>query len=111
MDLLEHFQQFFDDVYEFIFEGIYDFVMGAIIWLIARIFILYIDANIWMIGFAWSIAQEIIEGLSFSDFLNSSLDALPLATKQALVFFKIPEALNMLASALATRIVLKFMPI
>lgn len=97
----------FNAIIEFINQGIYDFFKE----LLARFVIWYtitlIEFKIWAIQFAWDIAKQVLIDLNFSAFINQAFSAIDSRIVSALTFFRIPECINILASAAVTKYILR----
>jgi hypothetical protein len=94
-------------IYEFLIVGIYDFIVVAIGYLFAKLFLLWLEIKLWSISFAWDIAKEFLATMNLSGLINSSFSGLSQNSRAALQFFRVPEAINILMSACATRYVMK----
>lgn len=102
--------EFLDFIYGWITTGIYAFAKDAFSWMIQKMLIGYYESVKWSIEFAWDIAQDVLNELNISNQIMSAFNALPGTTKQVMVFFRIPEFLNLILSAFTTRLILKFVP-
>lgn len=100
----------FDLVWDFVTEGIFDLVKDAIIWFMGKLMIWYYEAAASSIEFAWDIASGVVDDLNLSDEIIDAFGQLSPTSAQALAFFRIPECINTVLSALGTRFVLKFIP-
>lgn len=101
---------FFDYIYNWLTNGIYDFATQAIAFLIKWATLAWLDGLIWSISFAWDIAKIILQELNISQYLNNAWGQLPGGVMQYVQFFRVPEVVMNLISGFATRYVLKFIP-
>lgn len=102
--------EFLNAIYIWLTEGIYAFFTELVTWALKKYLIYYYETTKWGLEFAWGIAESLIDELNLSEDLMTAFSALPLSTQQILSFFKIPEFLNLMMSALGTRLVLKYVP-
>lgn len=77
-----------------------------IVWLL----IAYLEAKLYMLEIAYEIASALITAVGISDAINSAWTNVPVTARAVLTYLKIPEAINMIISAVITRFVLGFMP-
>ncbi|MFZ4504421.1 MAG: DUF2523 family protein [Methylovulum sp.] len=114
---------FFGDIGQF-FESLADYLDQFILWFTNGIyeffsqwfaaFVLWstltmIKFQLFMVGFAWDIAQQILVELNISAALSSAWSMLDSNILDALTFFNVPDAINVLMSARVTRYVLTFL--
>lgn len=87
-------------------EGIYDFIVSAFAWLIIKVE----QFKWWWLKesliFAWDIGSQILKDLDISSKLNSAWSSLDSDTLKWLSFFRVPECINVLLNAGATRFVM-----
>ena len=60
---------------------------------------------------SYGLLQGFLEDIDFAGRLKAEYDKLPAVSAQLLAFFRIPECINILVSALGTRFVFKMMPL
>lgn len=99
---------FLNDVSDFHQSGIYQFFKQVFAQFIIYSTVAYIEFKIFMLGFAYDVAKEILNQLSFSTLLSQAWGSIDSNTAHLLGFFKIPEAINIVLSAKVTKFVLKF---
>lgn len=115
--------EFFVSFFQMIFDGIQhilDFLSSGIYKLLKQLVLYYIEvtATIFFIKlkFAVEVVGEIWEKYFSHDMSGFTVEAsrawskLPIEIKQAVSFFKIPDCVNILLSALSLRIVRIFIP-
>jgi hypothetical protein len=99
----------FNQIQNFITDGIYQLLVEFTAWAIKKMVIASIQFKIWALGFAWDVAQEIITSLNINTYLNAAWGSLHADTLAMFQFFKIPEAVQMLLSASVTKFVFRFL--
>lgn len=102
--------EFFDYLYEWFTSGLYDFAMQFVAWALKKMLIFYYEAAVASIEFAWGTVQIVLDDLNISSFLLDSISDMPVTVQQVIVFFRIPEFINLILSALGTRLVLRIVP-
>ena len=98
------------DIYDWLNSGSYTWYTEATAYAIQTATIAYLKFLAWVIPFAWGIAKAIIQDLGISQALQSAWGSLDSTVVQAATFFKIPEAVNNIITALVTRIAFRFIP-
>lgn len=101
---------FFVLLSDWIGNGIYDFVKEGFAWIFAKGIILYIKFKIMVISYSYGIAKTVVEGLNISDYLTEALSNFPSTILNSIMFFRIPEAINIIMNAFIARFVLRFIP-
>lgn len=101
---------FFDNVWNWLTEGIYDVLSDALAALIEFLVEGYLDLLLWAVPFAWGVAQTVIQDLQLSQHINTAWSLLPTQAANTLAFFRIPEVIVIIVSAYAARLVLRFIP-
>jgi len=100
---------FFTTIWAWLQSGIYDFFTewfsAFMIWSMVGM----IRFQIWAVGFAWDVAQQVLDQLNISSALAAAWSQLDNQVLNALTFFNVPDAINVLLSARVTRFVLNFM--
>lgn len=102
--------EFLQSLSDFFLSGIYTWFEETAKYLITTLMIWFIEGQIWSLEFAWEIAQGVISSLNISDQIVVAFNGLPGDVLNGVRFFKIPEALNLLFTALVTRLVLNMVP-
>jgi len=95
-------------IYSWLTEGIYDFAVQFMSYVIVKwtLFRLNIQAD--LIQFSWDIAKDIILDLQISQKINTALVGLPVDVRNKLDFFNVTSGLNLVLNALVTRFVMGF---
>lgn len=91
-------------------DGIYGWFEQAVAWAFTELFILWLQIKLWALKFAWGVANNLLTNLGVSATIASAWGALPSDLMQTALFFRVPDALNLLLAAGVTRFVLSFVP-
>lgn len=91
-------------------EEIYNFATWAFSHLVQYLTLAAIKFQILAVTFAWDVASQMLSDLNISSFIAEAWGAIPGDLSSALGFFGVPEAVNILISALGTKFVLRFVP-
>jgi len=94
---------------DFLTQGIYDFVVQATSWFVQWAVVALWKAKLAALGFAWDVAQELLNSLNISTFINQAWASLDSKVVQMLTFFKVPEAVNIILGAGTTKFVFRFL--
>lgn len=89
---------------------IYDYSVEAFAYMVKQMTLASIGFMVWAIGFAWEVAEQIIQDLGVTDALNSAWSTIPGDTVSVLTFFQIPQMVSILVTAFITAYVMKFIP-
>jgi hypothetical protein len=108
--LFDSVSNFFTALWDWLWDGLYDLIVWAFAGLVEYLTLASIEFAIWAVGFAWDVAKQILQDLNFSSYLASAWSALPPEASGILTLLKIPEVLTILASAVVTKYVLRFIP-
>ncbi len=100
---------FFNRILTFISSGIYDFITESFAQFVIYATVSMIKFKIYMIGFAWDTAKQIIIELNLSSYISQVYSYLDSRLISALAFFRVPDAINIITSSVVTRFVLNFM--
>lgn len=92
---------FYQDIYPFITKTIAEWIKAAVI--------SEIEMKIFLTAFAWDIAQDLLQSLNVSQYISQAWSMLDPRLVQFLTFFRIPEGINLMLSALTTRFLYNFM--
>lgn len=91
-------------------EEIYNFATWAFSQLVQYIILASIKFQILAVTFAWDVASQLLADLNISSFISEAWGSIPGDLSSVLGFFGVPEAVNILISALGTKFVLRFVP-
>lgn len=106
-DILE----FFQSMWDWIYSGIYDFVKEAFVLATKVAIYSYFQALLFSLDVAYEVFQELVSEIGISDKVQQYYNMLNADIRGALAFFRIPDALMIIFSAIGTRWTLKFVPI
>lgn len=101
---------FFDWLYTWLTSGLWQTIQTAIGWLIMKLAIWKFESTLWALQFSWSIGKSVVESLSLSSHIQAAFGSIDTKVLNNMTFFRIPEALNIILSALAARFVFRFIP-
>ncbi len=107
---LDQLFSFFQYIWDFITNGIYDFVKDGLVVLTKAALWSWYKIQILALEVAYQAAREIVSDLGISQAVSQAYSGLPADVANAFSFFGIPQALNILFSALSTRFMLRFVP-
>lgn len=102
--------EFLQSISDFVTTGIYTFFEEAAKYGITTLLIWWVKAQIWGITFAWEIGQSVLSAFNVAGKVASAFAGLPGDVSAGINFFRIPEAINILLSAGATRFVMNMVP-
>lgn len=100
---------FFNAILDFFKSGIYDFFTEWFASFVIWSTVAMMKAKLAAISFAWDVAQEVLSQLGISTYLSAAWAQLDSDVLNALTFFHVPDAVNIILSAKTTRFVLNFM--
>ena len=103
--------EFFNEILTWIGTGIYEFATETFAWIIIKVMIFKIESQIFLMGYAWDVAKEILSQLNISEEIKSALSALPTQTVEHLNFFNIINGINLIINAFMTKFVMRFIGI
>lgn len=108
-DVVNSVVQVGQQVADFIAFGAYDLLTKFTAWFIKWYMVAWWHAKLAALTFSWSVAQELITSLHLSEYLNAAWGSLESRTLSLLVFFKVPDAVNIILSAAVTKFVFRFL--
>lgn len=100
---------FFTKIWDFIQTGIYDFFVEWFAEFVIWSTVSMLKFKLMAMAFAWDVAQEVLTQLNISSALSLAWSQIDSGVLNALTFFNIPDAINIILSARVTRFVLNFM--
>lgn len=103
--------EFFTWLSEFFSTGLYTLITDAFASMIEWLMLLKLKWMLWLLQFSWGIAQTLISNLGVTLALQQAWGSFDSATLANLMFFRIPDAVNIILSALGTKFVLRFLPV
>ncbi|MDP1771751.1 MAG: DUF2523 family protein [Methylobacter sp.] len=96
-------------VSDFIGGGAYALLTKFVAYFIRWFMVHYFQAKLAALVFSYDVAQQLMASLNVSAYLNTAWASLESRTLSMLVFFRIPDALNIILSASVTKFVFKFL--
>jgi hypothetical protein len=109
---MEFFKVIYDGflfIIEFIYSGIYEFVEEVMQELVAWMVIAKLQGMLFMMEFSWGVAKQIMINLNIGDYIQTGFNGLDPVLMGYLNFFRVPESINLIVQAIATRVTLKVM--
>ena len=100
----------FQSFWNWISNGLYDFMTWAFAGFVEYSVISAIKLQIWVVGFAWDVAKQILVDLGFASHLGTAWAALPSGVSGLLAELKVPQAVTLLITALVARVALRLIP-
>ena len=101
---------FFQWIWDFFAQGVYDFIKDGLLVLTKAAIYSALQTFILLIDISYTVARELIDSLGVSNMVRSMYSTLPGPLAAALQFLGVPQALNIMFSALATRFCMRFVP-
>lgn len=109
VDIVNAVQGVGQQVSDFVSTGIYQVLVKFTAWFIKWYMVGWWSAKLAALTFSWSVAQELINSLNLSEYINNAWGSLESRTLSMLVFFRVPEAVNIILSAAVTKFVFRFL--
>lgn len=107
---LDQIIDFFQWVWDFLAQGIYDFVKDGLVVATKAAIYSALQTLILLIDVSYTVARELIDSLGIPAMVRAMYAALPASVASGLAFFGIPQALNIIMVAAATRFCMRFVP-
>lgn len=107
---LDQILDFFQFVWDFLSSGIYDLIKDGLVVLTKAAVYSWIQVQLLALEVAYEAAQDIVTDIGVTQYVRQRYSGIPSQTAATLEFFGVPQALNILFSALSTRFALKFVP-
>ncbi|EMD2212334.1 DUF2523 domain-containing protein [Pseudomonas aeruginosa] len=101
---------FFQWIWDFFAKGIYDFVRDGLVVATKASMYAALQTLILLIDVSYTAARELIDSLGVPQMIRSMYAALPGPIAAGLAFFGVPQALNIIMVAAATRFCMRFVP-
>ena len=102
--------EFFQYIWDFITSGIYEFTKEALKAATKVAIYAYFQTLLLAIEVGYEVYQEIMANIGVTQTINQYWGSIDSDIRSALSFFGIPDAINMLTSAVGTRFVMRFIP-
>lgn len=101
---------FFQDIWDFVNSGVYQFFKDAMVIFTKAAIYSYFQFKIFMVNIAYDVVQEIITDTGVVAVVQSAWSSIPGDMQSMLAFFKIPQGLTLVFTAIPTRWAMKFIP-
>lgn len=102
---------FFQSIWEFIYNGIYDFTQSALTLMTLHVMLWYVNSLIFLATIAFDAFNSLLSELGVSQMIEQKYNSLPPDVISMLGFFGIPEFVTIIFSAIGTRFAMRFVPI
>lgn len=109
-DFFNNIQLFFQDIWQFVYSGIYDFVKEAFVVVTKLMIYAYFQSLIFCIDIAHDVVQDLLAETGVTQHVQQAYSNIPADIRQMLAFFNIPQGLTLIFSAIPTRWAMKFIP-
>lgn len=104
-------QELFNWITGFFSTGLYDLITQAFASMIEWLTLAKLQWMLWAIGFCWDIAKALIADLGITEALRQAWGNLDSSTANVLMFFRIPDAVNLILGGFGTKFVMRFLGI
>lgn len=94
---------------QWIYVGIYEFVEEVMQELVAWLVIAKLQSMLFLMEFSWGVAKQIMINLNIGDYIQTGFSGLDPVLMGYLNFFRVPESINLIVQAIATRVTLRVM--
>ncbi|KPY20009.1 hypothetical protein ALO89_200097 [Pseudomonas coronafaciens pv. porri] len=101
---------FFQYIWDFMATGIYQFFKDALVIVTKALIYSYRQFKILMLDISVTVVKEISEESGVTALVKSSWASIPGDIQSTLAFFKIPQGLTLIFSAIPARWAMKFVP-
>lgn len=101
---------FFIDVYDFIANGIYDFMIWVFAGLVQTLTLFSIKFQIMAARIGWDTAVSIINSSGIVGYLESAWLSIPVQISSLLSLLQVPQFISIVFTAFVTKYVMRFMP-
>lgn len=102
---------FFQSVWDWFYVGIYEFTKSAFVLLTKYCIQAYFASMLFVADVGYEVFSSLMNDVGVSQYVQSSYASLDVKLRSALAFFGIPEAVNMVVSAIGTRFAMRFIPL
>ncbi|WP_282367855.1 DUF2523 family protein [Pseudomonas sp. PS02290] len=102
---------FFQAQWDFMDSGIYDFIKSLLVVLTKAAIWTAIQVKLVALDVAYEVVQEILTDSGAAALVKSAWASIPGNIQATLEFFKIPQGLTLILSAIPTRWAMKFVPV
>lgn len=111
LDITNAIVEFRQEIEDIRSTGIYEFFTKVFAEYIKWAIVGWYKFKLQSIIFAYDVASEILSSLNLSQVVDTAFNSLDSRVSKLVTFLRIPEALNLIFSAYATRVVMNFLGI
>lgn len=108
--MLTEIVNFLNFIWEFLTSGIYQLLEDSVVYFGVKLTIWSIEFMAWSIEISWEIAQGVLTAYNVQAHLDNAWSLLPAEIANGLAFFRVPEAINNILTALTTKFVMRLIP-
>lgn len=101
---------FFIAIFQFLTTGIVEFFISLGAYIMDSLTCLFLKVALLMLNFLWAIIKTLLIDLNLSGRLATAFGGFEPGIISMILFFRIPEALNLILSAFVLRFVLRLIP-
>lgn len=101
---------FLQSVWDWFYVGIYEFTKSAFVLLTKYCIQAYFSVMIFAAEIGFEVFSQLMKDVGVSQYVQSNYASLDVKLRSALAFFGIPDAVNMIVSAVGTRFAMRFIP-
>ncbi len=101
---------FFNDIYNFLVNGIYDFMVWVFAGLVQTLTLFSIKFQIMAARFGWDTAVSIINNSHIAAYIETAWTSIPPQISSLLSLLQIPQFISIVFTAFVTKYVMRFMP-
>lgn len=105
-----HLYDFIQYIWNWMYVGVYEFIKEILVVLTKAAIYTYFRMMIFAAEIGFEVVQDIFSDLGVTQEVQSAYTSIPEDMRNTLAFFRIPEALTLLFSAIPTRWAMKFIP-
>lgn len=109
-DFFAHIYEFIQYLWDWMTTGIYLFIKEVMVFLTKVLIYAYFKSMIFAAQIGYEVVQDIFDDLGVTQEVQSAYSLIPEDMRNTLAFFRIPEALTIVFSAVPTRWAMKFIP-
>lgn len=97
------------NIWEWLSSGIYEYTVEFMSFLVAALLKAYFASMYAMVNFSWDIAQDLLDDLQITQYINGMYSHFNNQILDVLLYFRLPEFTNTLVSAYVTKYVFSFL--
>lgn len=97
------------DFFNSFMHDISAFFTSLATWAIAHLIVSYIEFKIFLIKFAWGVAQQVLISLDFASLINKAFSNFSPEVQSRLAFLGVPEGLTLIAQTWVARFTLGYL--